>query len=237
MKKQFITGVVIGGMTFGAAGVFAGQYMATENPFPVQLNGTNISLEGYNINDNTYFKLRDIADAVGGFTVGFENNTIILTSDKESSITTQTQTSTNNTKTTNSYENNPSYWSDLQIVNTNYENLCNQYETEYEYALEENDELREEYRDKIDDLKEDLAEFKRLAGIYENAVTDSGQQKYKEILKDIERTEDKIETQQDNIDDVDTLDDLAEQNYKAKLLSAESAYNIVIADLQAKYSN
>ena len=78
MKKQFIAGIIVGSILSGAIGVFAGQYMATSNPFPVQLNGTNISLEGYNINDNTYFKLRDIADAVGGFTVGFNNNTIQL---------------------------------------------------------------------------------------------------------------------------------------------------------------
>ena len=81
MKKQFIAGMLVGSITFGAVGVFAGQYAATENPFPVQLNGTNVSLEGYNINDNTYFKLRDIADVVGGFTVGFENNTIQLAKD------------------------------------------------------------------------------------------------------------------------------------------------------------
>ena len=79
MKKNFITGIILGSIISGAAGVFAGQYMATSNPFPVQLNGNNISLEGYNINDNTYFKLRDIADYVGGFTVGFNNNTIQLT--------------------------------------------------------------------------------------------------------------------------------------------------------------
>ena len=65
-------------MLFGSVGVFAGQYMATDNPFPVQLNGQSVSIEGYNINDNTYFKLRDIADAVGGFNVDFQNNTIQL---------------------------------------------------------------------------------------------------------------------------------------------------------------
>ena len=81
MKKQFIAGLVIGGLAFGTAGVFAGQYMATDNPFPIQLNGVNVSLTGYNINDETYFKLRDIADVVGGFTVGFENNTIQLAKD------------------------------------------------------------------------------------------------------------------------------------------------------------
>lgn len=80
MKKQFILGMVTGGLIFGAAGVFAGQYVATDNPFPVEYNGNNVSIEGYNINDSTYFKLRDIADVVGGFAVDFNNNTIKLSS-------------------------------------------------------------------------------------------------------------------------------------------------------------
>lgn len=78
MKHRFMLGFMCGALLFGAAGVFAGQYVATENPFPVQLNEKNIGLEGYNINDNTYFKLRDIADVIGGFSVGFENDTIQL---------------------------------------------------------------------------------------------------------------------------------------------------------------
>ena len=78
MKNKFITGVIIGGMVFGTAGAFAGQYVATENPFPVQLNGSNVSIEGYNIEGSTYFKLRDIADIISGFDVGFDNNTIQL---------------------------------------------------------------------------------------------------------------------------------------------------------------
>ena len=90
MKKNFIVGIITGGLAFGTAGVFAGQYMATDNPFPIQLNGTNVSLTGYNINDETYFKLRDIADVVGGFTVGFENNTIQLAKDGYSYQTAQT---------------------------------------------------------------------------------------------------------------------------------------------------
>lgn len=78
MKKNFIAGVMAGGLLFGTAGVFAGQYVATENPFPVQLNGNNISMEGYNIEGSTYFKLRDIANVIGGFEVGFNNDTIQL---------------------------------------------------------------------------------------------------------------------------------------------------------------
>ncbi len=81
MKKQIIISFLSGAVLFGSVGVFAGQYMATDNPFPMQLNGQSVSIEGYNINDNTYFKLRDIADVVGGFNVDFQNNTIQLSKD------------------------------------------------------------------------------------------------------------------------------------------------------------
>lgn len=38
-------------------------------------------MEGYNIDGNTYFKLRDIANATGLFEVDFQNNTILLSKD------------------------------------------------------------------------------------------------------------------------------------------------------------
>lgn len=40
-------------------------------------------MEGYNVDDYTYFKLRDIADAVGGFDVDFKDDTIVLTSQEK----------------------------------------------------------------------------------------------------------------------------------------------------------
>lgn len=86
--KEKLQGVIIGGMigiiVTGSIGVFAAQYTANDNPFPITYNGRSVSLQGYNIDGNTYFKLRDIADVVGGFNVGFENNTIILTSNNYS---------------------------------------------------------------------------------------------------------------------------------------------------------
>ncbi len=60
---------------------FAGQYIATENTFPIKLNNNNVNLNGYNVDGSTYFKLRDIADVVGGFNVDFKNNTIRLSKD------------------------------------------------------------------------------------------------------------------------------------------------------------
>ncbi len=79
MKKNFILGFISGGIIFAAVTGFAVEYAVTSNPYPVKVNGTETAIEGYNINDNTYFKLRDIADAVGGFRVDFVNNEIALT--------------------------------------------------------------------------------------------------------------------------------------------------------------
>ncbi len=82
MKKLlqgFITGIISGVVIADSIVVFAAYYTAVDNPFPVTYNGNSVSMEGYNIDGSTYFKLRDIADVVGGFNVGFENNRITLT--------------------------------------------------------------------------------------------------------------------------------------------------------------
>lgn len=78
--KKFFTGVLTGVLLSCSVAV-ASNYEAIVNSFPIQLNGQNVTLEGYNINGNTYFKLRDIADVVGGFTVDFNDNTIQLSKD------------------------------------------------------------------------------------------------------------------------------------------------------------
>lgn len=80
MKKRFITGFVSGAVVFGMLGAMAATYVANDNPFPIKLDGKDVSIEGYNIDDYTYFKLRDIADAVGGFEVDFKDDTIVLNS-------------------------------------------------------------------------------------------------------------------------------------------------------------
>lgn len=76
--KRFVLGFIIGGVICSALTGFAVEYAVTANPYPVKVNGVETPIEGYNINDNTYFKLRDVADAVGSFTVGFADNTITI---------------------------------------------------------------------------------------------------------------------------------------------------------------
>ena len=81
--KKFTLGFIIGGIICSAITGFAVEYAVTANPFPIKVDGVEKSIEGYNINDSTYFKLRDVADAVGGFTVGFTNNTINISTQSE----------------------------------------------------------------------------------------------------------------------------------------------------------
>ncbi len=83
--KRFTLGFIIGGVICSTLTGFAVEYAVTANPFPIKVDGAAKSIEGYNINDSTYFKLRDIADAVGGFTVGFVNNTITISTQAEPS--------------------------------------------------------------------------------------------------------------------------------------------------------
>lgn len=91
MRKSLVSGFLAGSLLFGAAGVFAYFDAAEEaekiyatpleavvNPFPVKLNGKDVDIAGYNIDGNTYFKLRDVSELVGGFNVDFYNNRILL---------------------------------------------------------------------------------------------------------------------------------------------------------------
>ena len=81
MAKQFIFGFIAGAVTFGAVGALAAGVIAEPNPFPIKLNGDSVEINGYNINGSTYFRLRDIANTVGGFNVDFRDNTICLSKD------------------------------------------------------------------------------------------------------------------------------------------------------------
>ncbi len=75
--KKYIAGIATG-VLLSCTVALAVNHTATDNPFPVQLNGSPVNIEGYNIDGSTYFKLRDVADTVGGFDVNFENDTISL---------------------------------------------------------------------------------------------------------------------------------------------------------------
>ena len=78
--KKFITGFLCGAILCGVFSVFAVNSIY-ENPYKILVNGEEKYIQGYNVDDYSYFKLRDIANAVGGFTVDFQNDTIQISKD------------------------------------------------------------------------------------------------------------------------------------------------------------
>lgn len=73
--KRFITGFLVGAIICSLLGVYAVGSIY-DNPFKIFVNGEEKEIKGYNIDDYSYFKLRDIANAVGGFSVDFVDETI-----------------------------------------------------------------------------------------------------------------------------------------------------------------
>ena len=78
--KKFVAGFLSGALLFGIGGAFAVNSIY-DNPYKIFVNGEEKQIQGYNVDDYSYFKLRDIADAVGGFTVDFKDDTIQLYKD------------------------------------------------------------------------------------------------------------------------------------------------------------
>lgn len=76
--KSITLGILIGAVTTLSITTLA-EYIVNPNTYPVLVDGQEVDIEGYNINDSTYFKLRDIGNKTG-FSVDFANNTIIINS-------------------------------------------------------------------------------------------------------------------------------------------------------------
>lgn len=75
--NKFTLGFIIGGIICGGIGAIATEYIVNPNPYPIYVDGQPAEIEGYNINDKTYFQLRDIGEEIG-FDVDFINDTIIV---------------------------------------------------------------------------------------------------------------------------------------------------------------
>lgn len=80
--KKFLIGFISGAVLCGSLAVVAVEYNIYPNPYKVMVDGKETAIEGYNINDKSYFQLRDIGNAVG-FQVGFdaENGTVLVSTD------------------------------------------------------------------------------------------------------------------------------------------------------------
>lgn len=89
--KEFILGIILGGVIFGNLTIFANEALNVFlNPFKITVNGVYKNIEGYNINGSTYFKLRDIGNEVG-FNVDFKEDIIMINTDEnaETNISSQ----------------------------------------------------------------------------------------------------------------------------------------------------
>lgn len=75
--RKVIAGFVCGVLSSVFVTVFAMQMDVAENPFRILVNGQETAIAGYNIDGSSYFKLRDIGNAIG-FDVDFANETIIM---------------------------------------------------------------------------------------------------------------------------------------------------------------
>ena len=77
MKKN----VLIAGTVLVAMVTAAGAVNAAPSTHSIYLNGLPVAVEGYAIDGNNYFKLRDLGDALG-FTVDYDadSNTAIVLS-------------------------------------------------------------------------------------------------------------------------------------------------------------
>lgn len=69
-----VTGMVIGGLLAAGATVYAAGVIAEKSGYPFFLNGTPVTVDAYLINENNYFKLRDIA-ALADFGVTWDPET------------------------------------------------------------------------------------------------------------------------------------------------------------------
>lgn len=77
--KRFVIGLLTGIILSGTIAFGINELNIYENPYPIRVNYVDKDIKGYNINDSTYFKLRDISDALdNSFSVDFHDDTIFI---------------------------------------------------------------------------------------------------------------------------------------------------------------
>jgi len=71
--RQFVAGFVVCLILLSAIFIsgFAEGFTVLPNPYPITLNGAEITVEAYNINGFTFLKLADVGKAIPGTTVKF----------------------------------------------------------------------------------------------------------------------------------------------------------------------
>ncbi|WP_409969023.1 hypothetical protein RFF05_03390 [Bengtsoniella intestinalis] len=64
-KKDFVAGLVLGAVIFGATPAIASGIIAELSSQPIYVDGVQVEKTAYSINGNNFVKLRDIGEAVG----------------------------------------------------------------------------------------------------------------------------------------------------------------------------
>lgn len=64
VNKQTIVMFILGIMISSTSFVVATNIVTNPNPFPIIKDGNRVEVQGYNINNSTYLKLRDVASLV-----------------------------------------------------------------------------------------------------------------------------------------------------------------------------
>lgn len=75
--KTFIIGFITGAVIVSVPVVATQVYNIYENEYPIRVDGELVEIQGYNINDYSYFKLRDIGRFTN-FNVDFKGDEIII---------------------------------------------------------------------------------------------------------------------------------------------------------------
>jgi len=79
MRNAVLTGLVLICFALGATAVFAENGTdAAYASSAIDVDGTSVDIEGYNINGNNYFKLRDLGN-IFDFSVGWDSVTGTIT--------------------------------------------------------------------------------------------------------------------------------------------------------------
>jgi hypothetical protein len=131
-SKSFISGLIVGIIITASVSAFAVTNLnVTPNPYPVVVNGEEVSSDGYNINGSTYLGLTGIADGLN-CNVKFEDKKIQITSDSQSTNqidNTKEGGETNTMTTTTNETTTPNIDTDGSIIFDPYNELIKSDET------------------------------------------------------------------------------------------------------------
>lgn len=94
--KFLLIGFILGSCTFNIFATVNSLYDIIANPYRIMINGKETTIEGYNINGYSYFKLRDIGTQTKSFNVDFKEDMILIDTINATALTVDDETSSSN---------------------------------------------------------------------------------------------------------------------------------------------